>query len=336
MAVDYDYSDGISESSYINQNHASEYTVNNTRGGQEIRRTDPMGNDFIVDSNQVEQIDGMTTVYPYCMHERDLSNIMIPWHWHEELELGYIAKGTSKIITLEGTHLIHQGDGFFINSNVMDMKSNAQPGTEVLEINHIFHPVFLSGHFKSIYETKYITPITNDHSVTVHVIRRGHKSADQLLDKLEVLHRLQSLENQEMQTRNILSECWLLLAQELKEHAFRKEAIPSAMQERLQSMISYIHQNYQQKITAAQISSAAHISEREAVRIFQKNIGMSPIEYLLSYRLNESLKYLTQTDLSITEISYECGFSESAYFGKMFKKQYGQTPSEYRQQNMKH
>ncbi|MCC8162381.1 MAG: AraC family ligand binding domain-containing protein, partial [Lachnospiraceae bacterium] len=134
---------------------------------------------FIVDQNQVEQIEGMSSSYPYCMHERDLSDIMIPWHWHEELELGYIEKGTSKIITLNNSFEVHQGDGFFINSNVMDMKVNACPGTPVLEINHIFHPVFLGGHFKSIFETKYIAPVTANRSVSVYVIRRGRRTADQ-------------------------------------------------------------------------------------------------------------------------------------------------------------
>ncbi len=290
-----------------------------------------MKKEFIVDSNQVEQIEGMTTVYPYCMHERDLSNIMIPWHWHEEMELGYIQTGTSVITTLEKSFEVHQGDGFFINSNVMDMKKNAAPGTSVLEINHIFHPVFLSGHFKSLFETKYIAPITNNHSISVHIIRRGHKTSDQLLDNLIRLHDLQAQEDNELLTRNLLSECWLLLIRELQEQAAHTDTVPTAMKERLQNMISFIHHNFQQKITASQISGAAHISEREAVRIFQKNIGMSPIEYLLSYRLNESLNYLTNTDMSITEICYACGFSESAYFGKMFKKQYGMTPSEYRQ-----
>ncbi len=288
---------------------------------------------FIVDQNQVEQIEGMTSVYPYCMHERDLSNIMIPWHWHEELELGYMQQGTSRIITLDNVFEVHQGDGFFINSNVMDMKINANPGTDALEINHIFHPVFLSGHFKSIFETKYITPITNNKSISVHIIHRGHPTADRILNNLIKLSELQQQDNVEFETRNILSGCWLLLMQELENRTTDFSSVPVDSQNRFQNMIAFIHQNFNKKITASQIADTAHISEREGIRIFQKNVGMSPIEYLLSYRLNESLKYLSGTDMTITEISYLCGFSESTYFGKVFKKHYGMTPGEYRQKN---
>ena len=55
---------------------------------------------FFIDENQVEQIEGMTTEYPYCLHQRDLTDFIIPWHWHEELELGYIQEGTSQITTV--------------------------------------------------------------------------------------------------------------------------------------------------------------------------------------------------------------------------------------------
>lgn len=56
---------------------------------------------FETDENQVEKIEGMTVGYPYCLHQRDLTDIVIPWHWHEELELGYIESGASRIRTVD-------------------------------------------------------------------------------------------------------------------------------------------------------------------------------------------------------------------------------------------
>lgn len=82
---------------------------------------------FETDENLIEKIEGMTTEYPYCMHQRDLTDIVIPWHWHEELELGYIERGTWQIRTLNAEYTVHQGDGFFVNSNVMDMKKMPRP-----------------------------------------------------------------------------------------------------------------------------------------------------------------------------------------------------------------
>lgn len=53
----------------------------------------------------------------------------------------------------------------------MDRKYNARPGTPVREINHIFHPVFLGGHFHSRFESKYLYPILKNQQLEVHIIR---------------------------------------------------------------------------------------------------------------------------------------------------------------------
>lgn len=291
------------------------------------------GNDdelFFIDENQVEQIEGMTTEYPYCMHKRDLTDFIIPWHWHEELELGYIQEGTSKIITVGAEYIVRQGDGFFINSNVMDRKENAVPGERVLEINHIFHPVFLSGHFKSRFEKKYLTPIINNQQIEVYMIRRGQPVSDKILANLCRLKELQLHENMEFQTRNILSETWLLLLEDIRTNYKTNQSVKFEQTDRIRNMLSFIHNHYKDKITVAQIADAIGISEREAMRSFRKNLNQSPIEYLISYRMNEAKKMLRNSELSITEICYQCGFSDSSYFGKVFRKAYGMAPREYR------
>lgn len=287
---------------------------------------------FETDENQVEKIEDMTVEYPYCLHERNLTDIVIPWHWHEELELGYIEKGTSRITTIDSEYTIHQGDGFFINSNVMDKKENGNPGSCTIEINNIFHAVFLSGHFKSRFETKYINPIINNRQLEVHVIRRGHPASDNILDNLSLLRKLNAAADSEFQIRNILSETWLFLMEDIRTNHQERRDAGFTYQNRLRSMLSYMHRHYAEKISLSQIAAAAGISEREATRCFQKNIGQSPMEYLIGYRLNQSKTFLKEGGRTITEISYLCGFTDSAYFGKAFRKTYGMTPSSYRKE----
>lgn len=285
---------------------------------------------FETDENQVEQIAGMTVEYPYCLHERDLTDFVIPWHWHEELELGYIQEGVSKIITIGTEYTVHQGDGFFINSNVMDMKRNGAPGSRTLEINHIFHPVFLSGHFKSRFETKYLNPVVQNRQIEVFIIRRGRPSSNRILDNLRQMKELQNSPDTEFQTRSVLSETWLLLLDELRSHPGGCPQSGAEQRDRLRSMIAYIHRHYADKLTLAEIAKAAGVSEREASRCFKKNIGQSPVEYLIAFRLNEAKKLLRESGLSITEISLRCGFSDSAYFGKAFRAAFGAAPGAYR------
>lgn len=212
----------------------------------------------------------------------------------------------------------------------MDMKKNAALGERTVEINHIFHPVFLSGHFKSRFEKKYVAPVINNHQIEVYIIRKGRPLSDKILANLRRLKELQSYEDMELQTRNILSETWLLLLEDIRANRKTDKTLQSHQPDRIRSMLSFIHNHYKDKITVAQIADAIGISEREAMRSFRRSLNQSPIEYLISYRLNEAKKLLLDSRLPITEICYQCGFSDSSYFGKSFRKAYGLSPREYR------
>lgn len=284
---------------------------------------------FILDDNQVEQINGMTAEYPYCMIITDMTAFTVPWHWHEELELGYVENGVNIIQTDNDSYTIHQGEGFFINSNVMDTKINGIPGRTTIEVNHLFHPFFLGGHFQSRYFRKYINPVINNRQIEVHIIWDTTAPGEKILHNLRLLTKIQKKTNQEFQTRNILSETWLLLMEEL-EQSHGTSPVPENNQFRIRAMISFIHRHYPEKLSLKDIASSAAISEREASRCFKKHLRISPCEYLATYRMEEARKLLMQTELSVTEIGYRTGFSTSAHFGQVFRKTFGMSPLKYR------
>lgn len=284
---------------------------------------------FIIDDNQVEQIHGMTAEYPYCMIISDMTAFTVPWHWHEELELGYVETGVNIIQTDNASYTIHQGEGFFINSNVMDTKLNGIPGEVTIEVNHLFHPYFLGGHFQSRFFRKYINPVINNRQIEVHVIRDMTAPGEKILKNLKFLKQIQEKENQEFQTRNLLSETWLLLMEELEQSCGHSQ-LPENNQHRIRAMISFIHHHYPEKLSLKDIASSANISEREASRCFKKHLKKSPCDYLTTYRLEEARKLLFQTELTVTEIGYRTGFSTSAHFGQVFRRAFGMSPLEYR------
>lgn len=207
------------------------------------------------------------------------------------------------------------------------------PGNPTLEINHIFHPIFIGGHFGSRITEKYLNPVLHNQQISVHIIRRGSKEADAVLDQLVLLKEMNSKPDQEILIRNTLSATWLMLLEEIDKHFKVPQVTDAEKQNRIKSMISYIHRNFESRVTLEEIAAAANISEREANRIFQKTIRQTPFEYLIGYRLNKAKELLSHSDLSITDISYRCGFADSAYMGKQFRKAYGITPKEYRQRS---
>ncbi|OKP93868.1 helix-turn-helix domain-containing protein [Paenibacillus sp. P32E] len=98
----------------------------------------------------------------------------------------------------------------------------------------------------------------------------------------------------------------------------------------LASAISYIEDHYLEQVTLEEIASKSDISVRHLNRIFQSYYRTTPLAYLHRLRLERACTLLKQTNRSITDISYECGFNDSNYLTRQFKKSFGMTPKAYR------
>jgi transcriptional regulator GlxA family with amidase domain len=175
-----------------------------------------------------------------------------------------------------------------------------------------------------------LDPLIKNRKIEVHLIRPGHRTSDRLLTNLRKLKELQEQPDAEFATRNLLSESWLLLLEDIQGQQPGDTAVKTESQDRLRSMIAYIHGHYQEKLTLAQIAGCAAVSEREALRCFRRHLQQTPVAYLTGFRLNQAKKLLAETELSVTEISFRCGFSDSAYMGKVFRKAFELTPQGYR------
>lgn len=92
----------------------------------------------------------------------------------------------------------------------------------------------------------------------------------------------------------------------------------------------FIEQHFSGEITVEQLADLTHTSPSNFNKIFKKDVGLSPIEYLIEVRITKSKALLKRKDISITEIAQRCGFGSSAHFASCFKRLTNKTPSEYR------
>lgn len=287
-----------------------------------------------VKTNQLEEIEGITSEYPYVMHQTNLAETRVPWHWHEELEFCYVRSGSVKLTTTNGSFLFHTGEAYFINTNILCTMERAKPDEDSYIDSHLFHSVFLSGHFHSIFETKYMEPVLKNKKLEFLAIRGENQRQKDILYRLRKIAELQNQENTEFQTRNLFSEIWLLLLEEALETEKNNSPVKLVNQERIQTMMAFIQTNFAQKISLDDIATSASIGKREALRCFQTSIHQTPFEYLLDYRIEMAEKLLKNTNLPITEIAFQTGFTNEAYFCKVFKTRNQQTPGTYRKRNV--
>ena len=102
--------------------------------------------------------------------------------------------------------------------------------------------------------------------------------------------------------------------------------------EQVNQIIQYIHLNYQEEINLTTLANFSHMHRNYVSRLFKEATGMPFTEYLTFYRIEQAKKQLVTTTDSIALVSEHVGYSDPAYFSRIFKKESGYTPNQYRQQ----
>lgn len=97
----------------------------------------------------------------------------------------------------------------------------------------------------------------------------------------------------------------------------------------VQAAQEYIWLNYSEKLDNETVAAVLSVTPNYLTKIFQKYSGMPLHKYIRSYRLEVARMMLTNDKYNITEIAQKCGFSSIHLFSKLFKKEYGVSPSEY-------
>ncbi len=96
-------------------------------------------------------------------------------------------------------------------------------------------------------------------------------------------------------------------------------------------MMQYIHQNYATDITLDTLAAFMHLNKSYVSRTFKEMIGTTYSHYLRRYRIERAKEILQTTNETITIIAEKVGYPDIAYFSRIFKKETGMTPNDYKQ-----
>ncbi|NIK74992.1 two-component system response regulator YesN [Paenibacillus castaneae] len=132
-------------------------------------------------------------------------------------------------------------------------------------------------------------------------------SREQILDQLEELARL-------------------VMIEALKTRTSSGQSIVKAIQK-------YVDDNFSYELALASLASMFHLNETYLSGLFKQHVGVTFSEYLTGLRMKKAGELLAQSDLKLTDIAMLVGISSSSYFSTSFKKYYGLSPKEYREQN---
>ncbi len=219
-----------------------------------------------------------------------------------------------------------------LNSNILHYAS-AKGGCELHSL--VFGSELIQGNESSVFAEKYMIPLVSCHLFSgCHIEGNGENPVMAWFrEAFEAMEREES--GYEFLVREKLSRICLFLYQKIASQTSVKNISLSQDNLRVRKMLAYIHENYAETISLEEIARAADISERECFRCFKKTIQISPVQYLLKYRIMQGAERLLSDPAgSISETASACGFDSPSNFAKMFRRFYDCTPREYRNSHL--
>ena len=248
------------------------------------------------------------------------------WHFHPEIELVYVNKGKGKRHI--GNHI-----SYFNNSQLVLIGSNlphvgyldrlTTNGSETLIQ---FKPEFLGSDFFKIPEMIAIEAMFERAKkgirFNIEIKQRIGAKIEKLVE-LDGVNRITSF----LEILNDLAttDDYTLL----NANGFAFETIPQDS-DKIEIVYKHINENFKEHISLDQISELVSMTVPAFCRYFKKSTGKTFTKLVNEYRIVHATKLLAESNMSIADVSFECGFNNFSHFNKLFKNFAGKSASKYR------
>jgi AraC-like DNA-binding protein len=247
-------------------------------------------------------------------------------HFHSDYEINMVINGKGKRIVGDCVAPFSDIDLVMVGPNIPHRwvsesdhdEAHIQFHKETLEypiINKkIFYPI------KQLFtDSSYGIEFSQETSLALKdtILNLSHRQGvDSALEFFKILYHLSISENQKL----------LLAANNERDFAIRE-----SKSRRINKVIAYIQEHFQEEISLELVASSVGMSESAFSHFFKKRTNRSFIDFLNDIRIGNAAKILYETSNTISEICYASGFNNVSNFNRLFKKKKGQTPTEYRE-----
>ena len=171
----------------------------------------------------------------------------------------------------------------------------------------------------------------------------GHKNLLSLPKKGAILHahlileQLKELDNLRSYS-NIINkhEQQIIFQQLIAKLSYHNNDTPSHQVDNVaKETACYLEHNFRQEISYQQLSQYFNFTSTYITRCFKKIYQMTPLDYLNKIRLEEAKFHLRNTDFTVVQIAFDVGFNSNSYFSRLFAKEFGMSPLQYRKFHQK-
>jgi len=265
-------------------------------------------------------------------HPGNVHSIM-PVHWHNEMEIVYLAKGSATFRIESREYAMRAGEALIVHPGELHSGDNDQPD-DICYYAIVFKLSWLSSlqadRVQELYLSRLLqgdarlparlTPASEEHLSLLRYVR-------QILTRYE-----RQSPAYEMSLKGLL----LLLVADMFQYRLVEQGSDSGrrrgreMDRQIKLVLAYMDAHSRDKLELDRLAAVVSLSRSHFCTFFKSQTGMRPMEYLNYIRVNKAANLLRTGSYNVLEAALESGFQHVSYFAKWFKLYMKMTPSAYR------
>ena len=240
-------------------------------------------------------------------------------HGHDFVELVLVLGGHSRHMANGVTHRLEAGQ-FFV---VAEQHQHAYDETAALQvINLLIRNSFIAAHREFLAGVPGYAAVFATDGGPFYLPRR--LTTAELRASLELVERVEQEGLGRTPGYVCQQEAWLLaLIVQLCRVATQPRPTMAGARVRLAPVLAWLEQHLEADLPLSELAARAHLSERSLLRHFRTATGLTPHQHLLRLRLNQAARLLRESDASIADIAWHCGFRDSNHFSYQFHRRMG-------------
>jgi AraC-like DNA-binding protein len=278
--------------------------------------------------------DFATTYKPFVVRKISLPSFTTDFHFHNECQLVYIVSGSGTRIIGDSVESYQEGDLAFVGPNVPHVwYSKVSPHEEeqmATSIALYINPETVTEYLKPFIDIQTLTLFFEQSARGINIVGEKKEVISTILQEtlqqkeVSLLASFLKILELLMDSKDII---WLNEPSLLKTYSSKNQG-------RVSKLMHFLQENFRTEITLEQAASVADLQLHSFCRFFKQLTHHTFSDFLNEIRIGFACKLLQQSDLPVTQVAYECGYSNISYFNRTFKKIHGITPREYRQRLM--
>ncbi|NLP57729.1 AraC family transcriptional regulator [Lutibacter sp. B1] len=279
--------------------------------------------------NVHREISPLSPEDSFLVFDRVKDDFDFPIHFHPEYELNFIhnGKGVRRVVgnsleEIDDIELVMVGPNL-----VHGWELHNCTNKKIHEITIQFHDDLFDDKMLS---KRIFKPIKDMFNRSNHGILFSKKTTKELMPRIMSLSKIDSMDYF-LELISILHDLANSRNQKLLS-TYISQNKNFENSDKIKKVYEYVQDNFSRKISLAEISDLVNMSPVSFNRFIKKRTGRTFIEYINDSRISFATRLLIESDYSIGEISFKCGFNNIANFNRVFKKVKNCTPTEFREE----